>query len=84
MASGIAHDINNAISPIMLYTDALLEREPGLSEQGRSSLRIIQQAVSDVAESVARMREFYRPREALVDLQPVQLNGNPYRSSAAS
>ena len=27
MASGIAHDINNAISPIALYTEAMLERE---------------------------------------------------------
>ena len=25
MASGIAHDINNAISPIALYTESLLE-----------------------------------------------------------
>jgi len=74
MSSGIAHDINNAISPIMLYTDALLEREPGLSAQARQSLQTIQQAVSDVAETVARMREFYRPREAQTDLQPVQLN----------
>ncbi len=31
MASGIAHDINNAISPVALYTEALLEREPNLS-----------------------------------------------------
>ena len=29
MASGIAHDINNAISPMALYTEALLERETG-------------------------------------------------------
>ena len=27
MASGIAHDINNAISPVALYTDSLLERQ---------------------------------------------------------
>jgi signal transduction histidine kinase/PAS domain-containing protein/ActR/RegA family two-component response regulator len=74
MASGIAHDINNAISPIMLYTDSLLEREQGLSAQARQSLQTIQQAVSDVAETVARMREFYRQREAQSDLQPVQLN----------
>jgi signal transduction histidine kinase/ActR/RegA family two-component response regulator/PAS domain-containing protein len=74
MASGIAHDINNAISPIMLYTDTLLEREPGLSERARDAVRTIQQAVSDVAETVARMREFYRPRETLGELQPVQLN----------
>ena len=38
MASGIAHDINNAISPIALYTESLLEREPGLSERARSYL----------------------------------------------
>jgi len=30
MASGIAHDINNAISPVALYTESLLEREPNL------------------------------------------------------
>jgi len=28
MASGIAHDINNAISPVALYTESLLETEP--------------------------------------------------------
>ncbi len=60
MASGIAHDINNAISPIALYTESLLEREPGLSERARGYLRTIQTAIEDVAETVARMREFYR------------------------
>src|SRR5690606_28753196 len=30
MASGIAHDINNAISPVTLYTESLLENEPDL------------------------------------------------------
>ncbi len=34
MASGIAHDINNAISPVALYTESLLETEPGLSAAG--------------------------------------------------
>jgi CheY-like chemotaxis protein/anti-sigma regulatory factor (Ser/Thr protein kinase) len=58
----------------MLYTDSLIEKEPGLSERARQSLRTIQQAVSDVAETVARMREFYRPREAQHELQSVQLN----------
>ena len=28
MASGIAHDINNAISPVALYTQLLLDTEP--------------------------------------------------------
>jgi signal transduction histidine kinase/ActR/RegA family two-component response regulator len=74
MSSGIAHDINNAISPIMLYTDSLLETEPGLSQRARQGLITIQQAVSDVAETVARMREFYRQREVQAQLEPVQLN----------
>jgi C4-dicarboxylate-specific signal transduction histidine kinase len=36
IASGIAHDINNAISPVALYTESLLEREPNLSPRTRS------------------------------------------------
>jgi PAS domain S-box-containing protein len=74
MASGIAHDINNAISPVTLYTDSLLESEPGLSARGRGQLEIIQRAVDDVARTVARMREFYRPREPQLMLQRVNLN----------
>ena len=74
MASGIAHDINNAISPIALYTESLLEREPGLSERARGYLGTIQTAIEDVAETVARMREFYRPREAELVLARVACN----------
>ncbi len=74
MASGIAHDINNAISPVALYTEALLERETSLSERGRAQLEIIQRAVEDVAQTVARMGEFYRLREPQAALVPVDLN----------
>jgi signal transduction histidine kinase/ActR/RegA family two-component response regulator len=74
MASGIAHDINNAISPISLYTDSLLEREAGLTPAGRGQLQIIQRAISDVAATVSRMREFYRQREPQMMLAPVKLN----------
>jgi signal transduction histidine kinase/ActR/RegA family two-component response regulator/uncharacterized membrane protein affecting hemolysin expression len=74
MASGIAHDINNAISPIALYTESLLEREPGLSDRTRNYLTTIQRAIEDVAETVARMREFYRQREPELSLSRVELN----------
>jgi len=74
MASGIAHDINNAISPIALYTEALLEREPNLSERARGYLTTIQRAIDDVAQTVGRMREFYRPREPELQLADVELN----------
>jgi len=75
MASGIAHDINNAISPVALYTESLLEREPGLSQQARGQLETIQRAIEDVAQTVARMREFYRQREPQMTLRAVDLNG---------
>jgi PAS domain S-box-containing protein len=68
MASGIAHDINNAISPVALYTESSLEREPHLSDRARNYLLTIRQAIRDVAETVARMREFYRQREPQLTL----------------
>ena len=74
MASGIAHDINNAISPVSLYTESLLEREPNLSERARNYLTTIQRAIDDVARTVARMREFYREREAQLTLERVNVN----------
>ncbi len=74
IASGIAHDINNAISPVSLYTESLLEREPNLSERARSYLTTIQRAIADVASTVARMREFYRQREPQLSLSRVDLN----------
>jgi signal transduction histidine kinase/ActR/RegA family two-component response regulator/HAMP domain-containing protein len=74
MASGIAHDINNALSPVALYTETLLERETNLSERGRGYLVTIARAIDDVAATVARMREFYRQREPQLVPTSVQLN----------
>jgi signal transduction histidine kinase/CheY-like chemotaxis protein len=74
MASGIAHDINNAISPVTVYTESLLEHEPNLSERARGYLQTIQRAAHDVAHTVSRMREFYRQREPQLILAQVQLN----------
>jgi signal transduction histidine kinase len=74
MASGIAHDINNAISPIALYTETMLETERSLSERAQGYLRTIQLSISDVAQTIARMRDFYRKRPVEVALAPTQLN----------
>jgi PAS domain S-box-containing protein len=75
MASGIAHDINNALSPAALYAQSLLERETSLSAQSREHLAIIHRAIEDVANTVARMREFYRPRESQLKHVAVDANG---------
>jgi len=74
MASGIAHDINNAISPITVYTESLLDTEPNLSHRTRKYLETIQRASDDVAQTVSRMRELYRQREPQMTLRPVLLN----------
>ena len=74
MASGVAHDINNAISPAALYTESLLEQEPGLSDLARGYLSTIHRAIQDVAQTVSRMREFSRPREAQMTFAPINLN----------
>jgi signal transduction histidine kinase/ActR/RegA family two-component response regulator len=68
MASGVAHDINNALSPITAYAELLLSTLPDLAEAPRQRLQRISQAAEDVAQIVARMREFYRR-----DLDPNQL-----------
>jgi signal transduction histidine kinase/ActR/RegA family two-component response regulator len=74
MASGIAHDINNALSPVALYTQSLLEYEPNLSTRTRDYLETIRRSVDDVAHTVARMREFYRQREPQLTFAPSHLN----------
>ncbi|MBI1211827.1 MAG: response regulator [Alphaproteobacteria bacterium] len=74
MASGIAHDINNALSPVALYTQALLDSERNLSPRARGYLETTQRAIEDVAHTVARLRDFYRQREVQSALAPVQLN----------
>lgn len=74
IASGIAHDINNSLSPASLYTESVLEREPSLSAAGREHLLIVQRAIDDVVQTVMRMREFYRQRESQLSLAPVDLN----------
>jgi len=74
MASGVAHDINNAVAPIALYTDSLLEHESDLSERARGYLGIIRRAIADVGETVKGMRDFYRPQDREAALAQIDLN----------
>ena len=74
MAGGIAHDINNALSPAALYAQTLLDREASLSNDARDKLTVIQRAIDDVGRTVARMRMFYRPGELTAELTRTDLN----------
>ena len=74
MAGGIAHDINNAILPISLYTSLLVERTSALPKEMREYLPVIQQAVDGVGRTVQRMRSFYLSRDQDAPAEPVNLN----------
>lgn len=74
MASGIAHDINNALSPVVGFAGLLLSYEPNLSTNAKKHLNYIKTAGEDVAHIVARLREFYRQREGQEPLHPLNLN----------
>jgi signal transduction histidine kinase/ActR/RegA family two-component response regulator/HAMP domain-containing protein len=74
MASGIAHDINNALCPIVVYSDLLLQNTDGLGEAGAKHLQNIKTAGEDIAHIVSRMREFYRRRDGKDALTQINLN----------
>lgn len=74
MASGIAHDINNALCPIVVYSDLLLQNTAILDEAVSKHLQNIKTAGEDIAHIVSRMREFYRRRDGKDSLAPINLN----------
>jgi signal transduction histidine kinase len=74
MASGVAHDVNNALSPIVAYSELLLSTLPDLPETARQYLQTINRSGEDIAHIVARMREFYRRRSDTEQLMKVNLN----------
>jgi hypothetical protein len=76
MCSGVAHEINNSLSPVALYVESLLATDTTLSVRARLYLSTIQRSVQDVVHSVARMVEFHhllKPQRmlSLVDLGAV-------------
>ncbi|HVM20360.1 MAG TPA: GAF domain-containing protein [Egibacteraceae bacterium] len=59
MAVGMAHDFNNIMLAVRLYTE-LLEDEPGLDETGRRHLRSIADQVEHASKMVADVLDFGR------------------------
>lgn len=63
MASGVAHDFNNALSVILGYADVLLrEKKDLLDEDAIKSLKVIETAARDATYIVKGLRGFYRTR----------------------
>ena len=74
MASGIAHDVNNALSPVIGFAELILKGNYGLTQDVKKYLSHIRTAGEDIAHIVARLREFYRTREVNEALQQLNLN----------
>ncbi len=76
MASGIAHDLNNTLSPILGYTDLLLYGPNSLDdkEDVKEKLETVKIAALDAAKDISRMRQLYKSREKSDDLGPVDLS----------
>jgi signal transduction histidine kinase/CheY-like chemotaxis protein len=71
MASGIAHDVNNALSPVLVFSELLLQKEPNLSASGKKHLANIRVSAEDIAQIVTRLGEFYRPHDNSEAMHPV-------------
>lgn len=75
MASGIVHDFNNALTPILGASDFLL-MNPDMLDNRKESLILldsIRTAARDAKNVVHRLREFYRPDED-AEMGPVNVN----------
>lgn len=60
MASGVAHDFNNALAAILGNTQLLLYTEQ--DEETREALKTIEKVARDSAQTVKRLQEFTRKR----------------------
>jgi len=66
MASAVAHDFNNALVPILGFSELLLQNDRFLSNtaETRDMLQAIRDSAASAAESVRLLRDFYRPPDA--------------------
>lgn len=64
IAAGVAHDINNSLSPIMVYSE-LLQLE-SISDEAKSFCKHIDEGAADIALLLKRIQPMYRTNTSLV------------------
>lgn len=76
MASGVAHDFNNTLSPIVGFSELMLINPRALDDKEslKEHLKIINMAAKDAAKVVSRLREFYRSPDQDVAVGGVDLS----------
>ncbi len=63
LAAGVAHEINNPLGIILCYTDNLLEDNPGLSDQAREDIRVIERHARSCQRIVTDLLNFSRSQK---------------------
>jgi len=65
LAAGVAHNINNRLTPVLGWTEMLQERlsadEAVAGDELKHALNVIHQGASDSVETVRRLQEYSRP-----------------------
>ncbi|MCG3149595.1 MAG: Adaptive-response sensory-kinase SasA [Verrucomicrobiae bacterium] len=76
MASGVAHDFNNALAKILGFNDLLLHTPEHLRdpEKIKKYLHMVSTSAQDAVQIVNRLREFYRSRKDTDPYEPVRLD----------
>lgn len=67
MVSGIVHDFNNNLMPIVGFSDFMIS-DPSLLDDRADAIEMLEKirmAAKDARETVRRLREFYKPDEEL-------------------
>jgi signal transduction histidine kinase len=84
IASGITHDVNNALTPILGYSELLSKSNSHRSNEEYlvKTLGVIHTSAQDAAAVVARLREFYRARSEHEVVVPVDLNSVARQAAA--
>src|SRR5581483_3574139 len=75
MASGVAHDFNNALGVVLGFSEILLDQPSDLDDKTLTTkyLQFINTAAKDGTRIVSRLKEFYRRREENEVFRPVQI-----------
>jgi signal transduction histidine kinase/FixJ family two-component response regulator len=74
IASGMAHDINNALTPLIGFSELLIENGPNLPDGLHEPLSFIRKSGKDIERIVGRVRQFYRRRSNEEPFSRLDLN----------
>lgn len=77
MASGLIHEFNNFLLPIIGYSELLLDKLPGPDEEKLllKYLKVINDSAQGAANTARHMRTLYKLEDVLEPSRPQDLNG---------